>query len=402
MTYYVADDNYVAIKAETTEGTAVIPDTFLPVESHDLATAMNFAADRRIQGIAWETNSLSPGQRQQAGNIKFWGDPTTIGYVLDMFLKLGSSSGSAGDGYTHPFTAEDPQSYTVEVSKGPYAQRFFGVKGDELELMFEDDKLKANMSLQAMGQVSVMSLLSAVTDNVSNALDFNQDYDLEPTKGLVAGDQLVIDQGLGTQETVTIASVDANGYGVALTGTVTESHAQNAVVYLKKQTASFATLPAPLRFGDLFAGFSTTAALALTAAGSRTTSTPIHEWSLTFSNNLLAAPTSQGRDPQKLLPQVRSCVVTIKQLFATPVQRQKWLEQIKQGLAFIIYGKVINATTPTRNKLTIELHNALLETNEEPMNVGEYIMYEQTFRAAYDSSDAKAITVELVNTKASY
>ena len=92
----------------------------------------------------------------------------------------------------------------------------------------------------------------------------------------------------------------------------------------------------------------------------------------------------------------------IKKLFETPEQHQKWLQLIKQGICFIFMGEMINIATPTNNKLTFALHNAKLIDNEEPLNVGEYIMDEQNLKALYDVSDALVLTVELVNETSTY
>lgn len=402
MSNYIADLSYLAVKEETTEGVAVRPNVFLPLESVELKTNPNHTPDRRMYGTDFEALDLSQGERVHEGTIKVWGDPDTLGHFLNMFLKKGSTTGSAGDGYTHPFTVENPSTYTIEFPKGDYAQRFFGVKGDELRLLFEEAKLKIEADVKAMGQVSVMKTLAALTEAVSDVVGFSQEYDLEPNRGLVAADQLVIEPGTANEEIVTIASVSANGYQITLTGAVAKSHSAGVLVYLKKQTISRSTLQKPFFYGDVQVGFAATKADAATAAASKATATPVHEFSITFKNNLLAGPTTNYRDPLKLLPQFKSCDVQIKQLFTDPTQHQKWLQLIKQGICFIFFGELINIVTPTKNKFTFALHNAKLIGNDEPLNVGEYIMDEQNFKALYDTSDAAALTVELVNKTATY
>ena len=402
MANYIADLSYLAIKEETTEGVAVKPTVFLPLESVELKTNPNHTPDRRMYGTDFEALDLSQGERSHAGTIKVWGDPDTLGHFLNMFLKKGVTTGSAGDGYTHPFTVENPSTYTVEFPKGDYAQRFFGVKGDELRLLFEEAKLKIEADVKAMGQVSVMKTLSALVGASDTVVQFSQEYDLEPNRGLAATDQLVFEPGTVNEETKTISSIDANGYEITLSAPVTNSHDAGTLVYLKKQTISRSTLQKPFFFGDVRVGFGATKALATTAAGSKATATPIHEFGITFKNNLLAAPTTNYRDPVKLLPQFKSCDLMIKKLFETPEQHQKWLQLIKQGICFIFMGEMINIATPTNNKFTFALHNAKLIDNEEPLNVGEYIMDEQNLKALYDVSDALALTVELVNETSTY
>ena len=399
---YIADKSYLAIKKETTEATAVRPTVFLPLESADIKTILNNAPDRRMHGNDFESIDLSQGERSHEGKIKVWADPDTLGYILDMFVKKGSSTGSAGAGYTHPFTVENPNTYTIEIPKGNYAQRFFGVKGDELNLIFEEAKLKAEMDVKAQGQFSAAVIRDAITGGAGAVLSLKQDYDLEPTRGLVAGDVIVIGAGTATEEEKTITSIGANGTDITFTASIASNHSIGDVCYLKAQTISYATLQKPFYFGDVLVGFGADESAAATAAASKTTATPVHELAIKFQNNLLAAPTTNYRDPIKLLPQVKACELTIKQLFSNPDQHVKWLNLVKQGMCIIMRGRMINTGTPTYNKFTFALHNAKLGDNAEPLNVGEYIMDEQTFKAAYDTGDAKALTIELVNETATY
>ena len=204
-------------------------------------------------------------------------------------------------------------------------------------------------------------------------------------------------------EDVTISAVEADGVTITLSGTVANSHLAGVMVALKAQTPSLATLPKPLFFGDTLVGFSTTGALAETAAASKTTSTPTKDIEINYSNNLMNVPFTNYRDNYKLLARQKSLVLTMKQLFSDITQRTKWLEITKQGISLIIRGELIKTTAPTtRNQLKITLHNAKLETNGNPLNVGDYIFDEQSFRAAYDAGDVKAITVELINTLSTY
>ena len=401
----LADKSYLAVKAESVENTPVKPNVFLPLESESVVSELNLTADRRMYGNDWETNDLSAGERTHRGSLKVWGDPNSIGYILDMCLQYGSPSGSAPNGYTHPFTPGDPQSYTIEIPRGAYAFRYFGVKGSELKLSFDESKLKAELEIAAVGQFSGARTRDALTGASSTTVVFTQDYDLEPTRGLIVGDILtIIDVADPTDtEDVTIQAVEADGVTLTLTGAVTNSHLAGVMVALKAQTPSFGTYAKPFFFGDLLVGFGATASAAETAAAAKSTATPSQAVEVTYSNNLMNVPFSNYRDNYKLLARQKSIVLTMKQMFVDITQRAKWLEITKQGISLILRGELIKLTaTTTRNQLKITLHKAKLETNNDPLEVGEYIFDEQTFRGAYDSSDTKAITVELVNTLSTY
>lgn len=402
---FLANNSYLAVKVEATEGVAVRPNVFLPVESFDVKTDRALSADKRMRGVRFKTTGLSEGERSHRGSFKVWGDADVIGYVLNMTLKKGSTTGNGTDGYTHPFTVDDPKTYTIEVPKGDFAQRFIGVRAETLKLMFEEAKLKLDVAVEAMGQFSSAQLSAAVTGGSTTTLKLNQEYDLQPNRGLVAADQLVIVKASdGTTETVTIdtAGVSTDGVTLTLTAAPTASFSIGDRVYLKKQTYSAPTLQAPLKFGDVLIGFGADATAAATAAAARSTATPVHALSLEFKNNLLKAPTTNYKDPSVIKPQSQECQLEIKQLFATAEQHQAWLATVKQAVVIRILGKIINAGTPTYNYLKITLNKVLLSDNAVPLAVGEYLMNEQKFEACYDETDGQAMAGELVNLTSTY
>ena len=100
---------------------------------------------------------------------------------------------------------------------------------------------------------------------------------------------------------------------------------------------------------------------------------------------------------------MKQATLTIKKLFENPDQRNDWLNITKQAISLITRGELIKTTpTTTRNQLKITLHKALLEASGNPLTIGEYIFDEQVFKAAYDSSDAKALTIEVTNETSTY
>ena len=153
MPTYLGNKSYLAVKPETTAGVAVIPTYFFPLVSESIKTIMNIVADRRMKGYDWKSDDVLKGSRKQEGDIVILADPTGIGHLFNMTMLKGTTTGSA-TGYTHPFTVGDPDSYTVEIQKGPYAQRYFGVKADQLKIEFVEQKIQATASIKATGQFS--------------------------------------------------------------------------------------------------------------------------------------------------------------------------------------------------------------------------------------------------------
>ena len=401
----LADKSFLALKAESVENTPVKPTTHLPLESESLVSELNLNPDRRMYGIDWETGDLSAGERTHKGTLKVWADPDSLGYLLDMCMQYGSPSGSTPAGYTHPFTPGNPQSYTIEIPRGAYAFRYFGVKGSQLKLAYEDSKLKAEIDVIAVGQFSGARTRDALTGASSTTIVFTQDYDLTPTRGLIAGDVMTVIDAADPSKTedVTISAVESDGVTITLTGAVANSHLAGVMVALKAQTPSFGTIQKPLFFGDTLIGFGATAATAESNASAKSTATPSRDLVLTYNNNLMSVPFTNYRDNFKLLARQKSLTLTLRQMFEDITQRTKWLEITKQAVSLIISGELIKTTAPTtKNQLKITLHKAKLETNGDPLEVGEYIFDDQSFRATYDSGEAKALTVELINKTATY
>lgn len=390
---YLTDNSYLALKPETTPGTAVKPDTFVPLVSEAIKSALGYKADRRMKGLSWKSDDLLQGDRKHEGDIVLYADADNIGHLLNMTLLKGTTTGSA-TGYTHPFTVGEPDSYTIEIQKGPFATRYFGVKADNLKLEFEDGLLKATASIKSRGQFSVATLKEALSGSVTS-LKLAHNYDDKPTTGLVIGDVISLKLDSGSYQDITLTSVDPDGETVGF-GSLSITAAAGNAIYLKAQTPSYTGLSKPLTRGDTLVGIASTSALADTAAASKTTATPIYNLTIDIKNNLFDAPATGSKDPYQLLTQMRESQITISRLFEDESQRQKWLDITKQAITTITLGAVISGGS-TKEQLTIKFHNVKLLENNYTAELGSLIQEEQSFEALYDTSDAKAIEVSLVN-----
>jgi hypothetical protein len=392
---YLANKSYLAIIPETVEGTALKPTNFIPLINESIKTTLNLTPDNRLKGSAWKGDDLMRGIRKHEGDLTVWGDPITLGHLFNMLYKKGTTTGSA-TGYTHPFTADSPKSYTFEISKGNYAQRFFGVKADQLKLNFVDGKLQAVVSIKAMGQFSVSSLKAALSGSVTS-LKLSNAYDINPTTGLAIGDVISVKLDSGSWQDLTITGI-TDGETIAFSSTSITAAAGNAVI-LKPQTPSYSGLRDPLYLGNALAGIGADSATATSNAATKATSTPFYDFVLTLKNNLLDAPTFGSQDPLKLLPQSLEAELTLKQLFEDQGQRLKFLQSDKQALTLIATGQEISGGT-TKESLTIKLHKIKATSNDEPLDVDQYVFDNQTFAVLYDSGDAYAIEVSIVNNAA--
>ena len=390
---YLSDKSYLALKPETTEGTPVIPSIFCPLISESVKTILNYDADRRMKGNEFKSDDLLKGSRKHEGDIVVLADADNLAHFFNMTLKKGVSTGSA-TGYTHPFTIGDPKSYTIEIQKGPYAQRYFGVKVDQLKGEFVDQKLQITASIKATGQFSVGKLNTALSGEVTS-LKLSHDYDSRPNSGLVVGDIICVQLDNGTYQNITLTDVNADGETLGFeSASITAASGNN--IYLKAQTPSYTSLSNPLLQGNTLVGIAATSALADTAAASKATATPLYQFSFVVKNNLLDGQATGSQSPIKLLPQTREAQLSIGRLFEDVGQHVAWLNSVKQALTLSSNGDVISGGS-TKENFTIKFHKIKPITNDEPLEVGSLIMDNQEMEVLYDTADAVAINVSIIN-----
>lgn len=390
MPTYIGEQSYLAIKPEVTAGTAVIPTIFIPIVEADIKTVVNHEADRRMKGITWKANDMLRGNRSHEGSITVLGDPDTMGHILNMLMVKGTTTGDATNGYTHPFTVGDGKSYTFDIKKGNHTQRFFGVYIDSIDMEFVDQQLQVTLNVQAMGQFSVASVSVALSGAVTSLI-LDDEYDINPSRGLVVGDILTV----GGVD-VTLLTVAADGFTVTF-GSVSITAAAGSAVILKPQSISFSTLQDPFYFGNLLVGFGANEAAATTAAGSRTTATPCYDFKLSFKLNVFAQNGTNRMDPVQIIPRTREAQVMLKQLFTGVTQKQKFLDRVKQALTLAFVGKYIHANQTTKELMTIKFNHVKLIENNNEIKVGELVVDDENFECLYDNSDGQAMSVSLIN-----
>lgn len=391
MSNYLADKSYLAVKPQVATTTPIIPTNFVPLLSETIRVNPNFQATRAMKGLSWKSDELLKGSRKIEGDIEVWGDPDSLGHFLNMMYVKTSTSGDAASGYTHIFDPGEGDSYSIEISRGVYAQRIWGARGDKLKIAFDDNKLKATLSIKALGQFYSASLAVALTGAGMTAIVLKTDYDLRPTDGLAVGD--IVNVG-GVD--ITLTGVNANGTTLAFAST-TVTAAVGDPVFLKAQTPAYTNLQEPFYFGNTLVGVGADSAAADTAAATRTTASPCYEIDAEFTNDLLDAPATGYTGPASLLNQIRSGTLELTRLFSDPTQIQKWIENAKQAVTIIATGRYIKTDLSTSERLTIKINKTKLIENDEPLEVGKYVMDKQKFEMLYDATDGDALTITLIN-----
>lgn len=394
MSNYLSEKSYLAVKPQVAAATPITPSIFIPLLSESIRLNPNFVANRAMKGLSWKSDELLKGSRQIEGDLEIWADPDSLGHFINMMYVKTSTAGDAASGYTHVFDPGEGKSYSIDIARGIYAQRIYGARGDKLKIGFEDNKMKATLSIKALGQFYSASLAVALTGAGMTTAVLKTDYDLRPTDGLVAGDIVII----GGVE-LTILTVNANGTTITFASTAVTAGVGDAV-FLKAQTPSFTDLQEPFYNGNTLVGIGADSAAADTAAATRATAIPCYELGLELDNNLLDAPASGFTGPAVILNQVKSGTIDLTRLFTDPTQFQKWVENVKQAMTVITTGRYIKTDLSTSEKLTIKMNKTKLITNEEPLEIGQYIMDNQKFEMLYDTTDGDALTITLINRSA--
>lgn len=395
MSNQLANKQYLAVKPQVAATTPIVPTIFLPFISESVRVNPNFSANRSIKGNNWKSDDLLFAGRQVEGDIEVWADPDTLAHLLNMTMTKGSTTGNGTDGFTHPFTVGDGDSYTVDISRGGYVHRFWGVRGDSLKFAFEDNKLKATLGIKALGFFNGASLSLAASGAVTT-LKLSNAQDPLPNKGLVIGDVVTIIQDSGTAVDVTLTSVNADGITIGFSSTsITAAIGQP--VFLKAQSPSFGTFQDPFYMSSALVGFGATTSAADTAAAARSTATPCYEISFEAKNNMFDAPASGYRGAAVLLNGMQEGQLELTRLFSDPTQMQKWNEAAKQAVTIICTGRFIKSDLTTVEKLTIKMNRVKLMSNEEPLEVDNYIVDKEKFEVLYDPSDAAAVVITLID-----
>lgn len=395
MATYLSDSSYLMIKPETTAGTPVIPTILIPLVSTTFGTNASHTADRRMRGIDWKSMDLLRGNRQHEGEIVVLCDPDSLGHILNMIMLKGSTTGSAPNGFTHPWTIGAPKSYTMEIKHGLYAQRFFGVYIDKVKFDFSEGNLQATLSVAAMGQFSIGTVGVALTGAAMTTLVLDDEYDISPSRGIVVNDVIGIELTAGGFVEVTVLTVNANGTTVTFASTSITA-AVGKSVYLKPLTVTQPTLFDPFYFGNLLVGFGATASGSATNA-TQALSTPIYDLTIEFNQNLFRQNGSNRMDPVQIIPRTKEAQIELTRLFTDPLQRQAWQDRTKQAFTMIFLGKYIDTAMTIQEKLTLTFNKVKMIEDPNDITVGELITDKEKLEVLYDSGDAAAMSASLIN-----
>jgi hypothetical protein len=198
---------YLGLKKESTKGTAVTPDVYVPLYEDSLITDPHLDDDMAIIGNKFNTFQALQGLRSHGGDFKVLAEPNTAARIIDMLLTKGTTTGVGP--YTHPYTLSNvtnPNAYTVDIARGQVVFRFMGLEASEIEPDFDENKMLLNVSAAALKSFTVREI-SSVSGSGPYTVTLKTNYDPAPTAGLVVGDLIRFHLANGTTVDATVASI---------------------------------------------------------------------------------------------------------------------------------------------------------------------------------------------------
>lgn len=383
---------YVAFGKETTIGVAVIPTVFIPLYKESMQTMINLVDDIPVVGNKFGRYQVAQGNRGHHGDIEVMGEPNSAGYVFDMLMTRGATTGA--NPYTQPYTMGlTTNSYTMDISTGNQTIRYTGVQASKIKPTWEKDELHLTVSVSAIASFSPRQIAS-VTGTGPCVVTLTSDYDPVPTGGLVATD--LVRFYLPSSGAVLDTSV------TSLTGTTltvplnVATMIAGAIVYIRPQTPTYTVLT-PFIWGKLQFCFGATASAALSATQTRLDKGT--DWAISnpFESDSGTAR-SGGFDPATLPRLVGDATFKIKKFFDTPEDYNQFNEIAKNSCVIRHYAGATN-----QYELRITLNNLKPKSGVKPNLESNKILYSEIdYAPVYDSGDAQGVDVKVINAIASF
>lgn len=378
--------SYLAIKKESTKGTPVTPNVYLPFFSENVKVDMGIEPIAPIMGLKTERFSAVRGQRSFTGEIEFLGEPNVLGYILDMLLTKGTTTGA--NPYTHPFTlstSANPNSYSFDVKKGRQTWRLWGVEASEAAIVFDKNQMKIKLKVSALGCLSSRK----ITNNASGVLTLDTTYHNVPVKGFVASDLVRIFKADGTVIDTSISSLDASANTITVASF--SGVASGDKVTLRESAPSYTFTGDYFTFGRTEFRFADTAANALSA-----THTPLEEdVVIKIMHKFLPEEgirRSGSNDPNSLVRGTGDVEFECKIFFDTPDNQQTFLDTSQQAMVIRAFAGASNV-----HELRITLNAMIM--NESPVNiaVNEVLMSDIKWMPLYKTADTQMFDVKSIN-----
>lgn len=378
---------YFGYIPEATKGVALTPTNFLPLYSESIKTNSNFQTQQPVAGIKFGTYAVLQGQRDHQGELTTLAEPNSTAHFLNALLTKGTTTGA--NPYTHPFTystTANPKSYTFDISTGNVVRRYFGVEISSMSPDWSTNELRHKIKMSALGSLESRTIASVSTTTIT----LKTKYDAAPNKGFVVSDTVrIYKKSTGATLDTTISTVNGDGITLVL-GASAAAFAADDVIYLRPATPSFNMLNTFLWSKTQFC-FGATAAAALSAAHTPVESGSSFELMHPFNNDG-GEKRSGSLDPASLVRLTGDASTTIKKFFDTPDDIKSFNEMDKSALVIRHYAGDTN-----QYEYRITFNNLTTDTPVGNIESNSVVYANLEYKPAYDTSDASAVSVTVIN-----
>lgn len=388
MPVYIANKGYLAVRKETTKGTpAGTPNVYIPYYKDSIITDIAQDEDTPIMGNKFARFQSLLGLRSHGGDITVKAEPNTAGYLLDMILKKGTTTG--GGPYTHPFTLDinnDPNSYTWDIQKGRVVMRYMGAELSEIGIDFDKNKMVFNAKMHALKSFLVREVAS-VAGAGPYTITLKTNYDQNPTEGLLVGDLMTV---IKSDDSSIDFEVDSVAGATTLTCSENVSTiAAGDLIFLRAQTPSF-TLKSDFLWARTEFRFAGSASSALSAAQTR-----LEQGSAWTLKHMLEADEGSQRsgsyDPATLARTIGDIEATLKAHFDLPRDLNRMLTNTGRALVIRHFSE------DSTYELRVTLNNFKFKEGFPEIETKNPVYYEGAVVPDYLTADGQAWDVKIIN-----
>lgn len=402
---------YLAIKRQSSAATAVVPSHPLRYLEGDLVLEQENIEIESVQNNAFPTGMVT-GMHKPSGEFKQDLDANECVHILAGALGTLTSSTDVSSGtdasvFSHQidFGASLPN-FSIEQARGNLTdtgsnrlgyevRRAFGAQIDSWTIKGGNSgKLEFSWKLNALGIFHRAKLLKNAAAGSSVALN------LDTVEGLVATtDNVNIYDDTPQNEVDAIASLSTTAKTVTI-GTLGNSYtvANNAMVFLEPQSLSYSVPEQIFTNADVQYREGASYSAASSAAEGN-----LESWEITYSNNLEGRPGSLRKGNYVVAPKKRGISVKFTKYFESRADADLYFNTTKRGMEIKMQSEVIVSATDTnaaRYSITISLSNVRYKSHKMATSYGELYAYDVEAVALYDSSDARAVRITVVNATA--
>ncbi len=386
---------YVGAVQEVTPGVALTPTDFFQAYDFGVTTNRNLESLAPAAGNVFSTQNVVAGLRDHMGDGTFIFEPNTFEKLVAMMLTQSSRTGSGPYTSIYALSANNPsgKTYTLEVSDGNQAIRYYGCQVEKLAPAFSNNEVQIKPTISALGTFNGREVAS-YTSGSPNVIVLKTDYDPAPTTGLVVGDTIQYVQANGTITNLVVTVLTATNISTTPNTTTISGSAAGDFVRLKALTPSFTMLP-PVLWSNTQFCFGATASAALSAAQTRVDQSSTWEIDYPFKDNK-GEHRSGAQDPAALLRKPATATLTIKKYFDTQADLLAYNSLVKSSC--VVRHYVYSGGTTYEVRVTF---NNLTTNDPTPKwKAGEINYSEIKYIAKYDTGDAQAVAITVVDSNA--